>query len=255
MHKDESHQNIVLTLSYDGTRYFGWQKTPTGSSIEEELQKVLEKVLDHPIILDAASRTDRGVHADGQIVRFFTQKKIDQDRLQYSLNQLLPPDIRVKKIRQAPHPAFHPTLDAIQKEYHYFIDTKSVASPFLRFTHWHIPQILQLETMEEACPLFCGTHDFKAFCNSRKNLKYPDTTRHLSKLAIVPLENSCFRIELCANSFLYKMARNIVGTLVQIGQGKLKSADIPKIFDSKKRALAGLTAPAHGLILSSIFYG
>jgi len=240
-------------VAYDGTNYFGWQKTKTGPSIEGELERVLEKILQHPVPLQAASRTDRGVHARGQIVNFFTPKKLNVARLQKSLNQLLPPDIRVFSCTEA-SPSFHPTLSARGKEYHYLLALLPVLPPLFRHVAWHIPYPLNLHLMEEAAQKLTGCHEFRAFTNRRKNSAYISTTRHVSKVHIKKMDNGFLRIEIRGDNFLYKMARNIVGTIVWAGRGKIRPDDIPSILENKKRAHAGITAPAHGLTLHKIFY-
>jgi tRNA pseudouridine38-40 synthase len=245
--------NIVLEVAYDGTRFFGWQKTRAGPSIESELEGVLGAILQHPITLEAASRTDRGVHAEGQIVNFPTQKTLNLARLFKSLNQLLPPDIRVFSVREA-ESSFHPTLSAREKEYHYFLSPGSVMPPLLRHFAWHIPYPLNLDLMEQAAREFLGLHEFRAFTNRRKNFTYKSTTRMVSKVRIKKMDSGLLCIEIRANNFLYKMARNIVGTIVYAGLAKIAPGDIGTIIENKKRERAGITAPAHGLILHKIFY-
>ncbi|MDB6080989.1 MAG: trua3 [Chlamydiia bacterium] len=254
LHKNTS-KNIVLVVAYDGTHYYGWQKTGTKPSIEETLQIALEKILQHPIKLQAASRTDRGVHADSQIVNLFTSKSIEPAKLKRSLNQLLPSDIRVLTAHEAISYEFHPTLDAKSKEYHYNIVYEKELMPHLRHTHWHIPDLLDLQAMQKASSIFIGTNDFRSFCNQRKNLEYEHTIRSLSSLKIVELDQEKrLRIELIGNNFLYKMARNIVGTLVYVGQQKIALDALPAILESKKRIYAGITAPAQGLTLHKVNY-
>jgi tRNA pseudouridine38-40 synthase len=250
----EQVKNIVLEVAYDGTEYLGWQKTSTGLSIEGVLQEALEKIVQHPISLQAASRTDRGVHAQGQIVNFLTHRSLDILKLHRSLNQLLPSNIRIIHIHQAQAVDFHPTLNAKGKEYHYLISYAQVLLPHMRYTHWHIASELDIPAMKVASRYFVGTHDFKAFCNQRKNLSYEDTHRTLLRVDIKELQDKELRIELMGDNFLYKMARNIVGTLVYVGLGKIAVADIPLIIENKKRILAGITAPAHGLTLQKVIY-
>ena len=157
--------NIRLTLSYLGTLYLGWQKTRMGPSIEEALEKALSQILQESISLQAASRTDAGVHAEGQVVNFFTkQEKLDLKRLQKSLNGLLPKEISVIDISFAPDP-FHPTLDVLGKEYHYHLCCSTVQLPFYRHVSWHFPYLLDLQKMQDAAQLLVGKHDFSAFCN------------------------------------------------------------------------------------------
>lgn len=248
-------KNIVLQLAYDGTGYLGWQKTPTGKSIEELLETTLSTILRHPVKLQAASRTDSGVHARGQVVNFFTPNTThDFARIQRSLNQLLPDDIAVLSVEEAPTFEFHPTLDVQSKEYHYLIARGPYLLPQLRLTHWHYPYELDLEEMRKACSFFIGRHDFKAFCNQRKDLNYEDTIRTLFNVEIEELAHNTLLITLKGDHFLYKMVRNIVGTLVYIGAKKIPLEQLPSIISGKNRVEAGITAPALGLSLHKINY-
>lgn len=247
-------KNVKLTIAYDGTRYLGWQKTSTGASIEGSLQLVLEQVLRHPIVLQAASRTDAGVHAHGQVVNFFCEKEeINLCKLSHSLNALLDHDIRVVKA-DIERDSFHPTLDCTHKEYRYRLCYAPTQYPHERHHTWHFPYPLDIEAMENAAKQLIGTHDFKAFCNDRKNLNYSSTVRTINAITIVPDDHQQLTIIVNGNSFLYKMVRNIVGTLAYVGAGKLSAEDIPLLLQNKKRTEAGITAPAHGLTLHQLYY-
>lgn len=247
-------QNIKLIVAYDGNRYLGWQKTFTGPSIEQELQKVLEQILQEKIILQAASRTDAGVHAQGQVVNFYTTKdSLNLDLLKHSLNSLLPKDIVILETHLA-HETFHPTLDSIGKEYHYSVCIGPMQLPQHRFYSWHYPYALNLDHMREAASMLVGKHDFAAFCNFKKNSTYENYVREITSIAIVRISDDRLQIKVCGNSFLYKMVRNIVGTLLYVGCGKISLEDVPRILNSRDRTLAGVTAPSHGLTLFKVFY-
>lgn len=243
--------NIKLVLSYDGTHFLGWQTSKDGPTIEETLQNVLEQIYQEPLPLQAASRTDAGVHAEGQVVNFFPTKQKDLEVLQRSLNQLLPQTIRVKSITRMSD-AFHPTLDAIGKEYHYFLSLSPVQCPFLRLNHWHLPFPLNLALMVEGASYLIGTHDFSSFCNAQEP-RTKETVRTLHRIELTQLGET-LRIEVEGKSFLYKMVRNIVGTLVYLGQGKLSLEEVKNLLKTQDRTCAGVTAPAHGLILKKVFY-
>lgn len=246
--------NVKLTLSYDGNNFLGWQKTSMGRSVEEELQKVLEQILQEPIQLQAASRTDAGVHALGQVVNFYTKKEeLPLSKLKISLNSLLPKDIAVLELETAPA-NFHPTLDCIGKEYHYHLCYGSTQIPMHRFYSWHYPHKLNLQLMRQASSYFLGTHDFSSFCNYKKNSNYVHHERTINSIEFVELPQDRLRIEIRGNSFLYKMVRNLVGTLAYVGCGKIPLEHIPTILKKKDRTLAGMTAPAHGLCLYEVFY-
>lgn len=243
--------NIKIILSYDGTDFLGWQESIDGNTIEETLRKTLETIYQHPIRLQAASRTDRGVHADQQVVNFITEKSLDLNRLKISLNQLLPKSIRIQKIEEASK-TFHPTLDAIGKEYHYSLCLIPVQSPFRRYFSWHILSPLDMDRMKEGAASLIGTHDFKAFCNAQ-DPKPKDTLCNLKRLDIIA-DPPHLHFEIEGDRFLYKMVRNLVGTLVYLGMGKLSLDEVQKLLEKKDRTLAGITAPAHGLTLRKVYY-
>ncbi len=242
-----------MRLAYDGTAYQGWQKTPTGPSIEESLQSVLEQVLQHPIRLQAASRTDAGVHARGQVANFQTHKPVDLHKLQISLCCLLPRDIAVLEIAQE-RPDFHPTLDCIAKEYQYALCTGTVQMPQDRFYEWHYPHFLQVGAMREAIPFFLGEKDYAAFCNAKKNESYAHHRRLITHLSMEEVGYNKLIFTIRGNHFLYKMVRNIVGTLVYVGCGKIAVDQVAHILLKGDRKEAGMTAPAHGLTLVKVFY-
>lgn len=251
MSKDFDH-NICLTIAYDGKPFLGWQKTEAGTSIEGTLQELLEQILQHPVHLEAASRTDRGVHALGQRVHFFTSKHIDLSKLRYGLNRLLPPSIAILEAEAKPlH--FHPTLDVVEKTYSYALSLGPVQMPQERLYRWH-QFSLDIDAMQKASSFFIGTHDFATFCNVHKNANYTSTVRTLRVLSFTQTTPTHLDIILSGPHFLYKMARNIVGTLVDVGRGKIPVEAIPHLLKAKDRTLAGVTAPAHGLTLISITY-
>jgi tRNA pseudouridine38-40 synthase len=231
---------LKATISYDGTRYFGWQKTITGPSIQEELQKAIARITGELVLPEAASRTDRGVHARGQVVQFALAKPPEPSLLR-SLNAVLPSDIRIREL--TPH-QFHPTLDAFGKEYHYRLSLGPVQDPTLRLYAWHFHAPLDLAKMERAAQELLGTHDFTAFANEEE--KDPICTLH----AITFKDHLTIVIK--GDRFLYKMVRNLIGALVYVGCGKLTS--LTPILQSRDRKKAGITAPAHGLHLHQVFY-
>ncbi len=239
-------KNIQCTLAYCGTHYLGFQKTKMGPSIEQTVQEALEKILQHPIQLQAASRTDQGVHAEGQVINFFSNIT-DLGLLHESLRSLLPSDIAPLHLDWAPED-FHPTLDNKGKEYHYLICNSPTQIPFHRDFSWHFYSPLDLELMKQAAQTLKGTHDFSAF----SPITYDNSVRHIEKIEALPLENQRLLLKIQGDNFLYKMVRNIVGTLAYIGSGKL--SNIHQILESKDRKQAGITAPAHGLYLKQVFY-
>lgn len=248
--------HIVLRVAYDGTPYLGWQKTKEGPSVEGELERALRQIFQEPLLLQAASRTDRGVHAEGQVVDFTVSKdKVDLQRLVISANQLLPPEVRCRDAAIAPSPTFHPTLDVVKKRYRYSISTGPVQLPHLRFTHWHIHRPWNPALLEESALMFLGTHDFRGLCNRRADLDEEDTVRTV--YAVESTENTetqTISIAIEADRFLYKMVRNIVGTMVWVASDTLPIHNIAAALTTRKRVHAGVTAPAHGLTLEKIVY-
>ena len=245
--------NIKLLLSYDGTGLLGWQKTPVGPTVEEHLEKALSQILQEEVVLQAASRTDAGVHAEGQVVNFRTKKTVlDLEKLQKGINSLLPKQIAVLGAERMSED-FHPTLDNEGKEYHYFLCNTSVQRPKDRFFSWHFPYLLDLLKMKSAIPHFLGSHDFSTFCNELP-LSKKDPVCTLHDITIEPLEEGRFCFKVKGDRFLFRMVRNLIGTLAYVGCGKLEAEQIPDLLKSRKRALAGVTAPSHGLHLAKVFY-
>lgn len=242
--------NHKLTVAYLGTQYHGWQKTRMGPSIEEELEKALFRLLQHPVQLQAASRTDRGVHAEGQVVNFFCEER-DLNKLERALRAILPPDISLLSLERAPD-TFHPTLNCKGKEYHYQICNCEFQSPFIRALSWHFRYSLDFARMEEAAAYFVGEHDFSALSNER--LLPEEAVRRIERISIIPFSDKRLRIEVAGTNFLYRMVRNLAGTIAYVGCGKISLKDASHILATRDRRLAGMTAPAHGLCLKRVFY-
>lgn len=241
--------NNKAIIAYDGTHYLGWQKTKMGPSIEEMLERALKQVLQEEIVLQAASRTDRGVHAMGQVVNFFTNKSVNLEKLKISLQGVLPKDIVLLNLEEATS-TFHPTLDCVEKEYHYTICNTPFQLPFHRNFSWHFRYPLDLAMMRQAAELIVGERDFSAFSNERLE----DSVRKVTEIKIEELSEGRILICVIGKSFLYKMVRNIAGTLVYIGCGKIALEELPRILESRDRRLSGMTAPAHGLCLKRVSY-
>lgn len=243
--------NIKLTLSYDGTDYHGWQKTSSLASIEEELTKALSIVLQKSPKLQAASRTDAGVHAKEQVVNFFIEEKIDFGKVQFSLNQLLPSSICVTSISKEDED-FHPTLSSVAKEYEYLLTTQKYLDPFKRNSHWHYPKDLDLDLMKQAAKKLIGKKDFKALTNFKLE-PYDDTIRTLYSINIEK-RGADYLMRFIGDHFLYKMARNLAGLLAYVGARKIELSSVDEILEKKLRRLSGITAPAKGLTLKKIYY-
>jgi tRNA pseudouridine38-40 synthase len=244
-------RNLSLLLSYLGSSFVGWQKTSSGMSIEEALETALARILRETPKLQAASRTDAGVHAEGQLVNFLTEKQIELSLLKRALNGTLPKEISVLAIEERPLD-FHPTLDCIKKEYRYLICHGGVQLPFHRYLCWHYPYPLAIEAMKKGAASLLGTHDYSAFCNERASYERSPIC-HLEEISF---SSSSTQLCVCiiGDRFLYKMVRNIIGTLVYVGCGKMRAEDVPSILQSGQRVRAGITAPAHGLSLYKVYY-
>lgn len=225
-----------------------------GPSIQETLETALSTVLQEAISVEAASRTDAGVHALAQTANFFTSRPMEKlDRLHYSLNQLLPKNITVTELQEASE-SFHPTLDNRGKEYHYYICHGQYQMPANRCFSWHFPHVLDIENMRKAASYFIGEKDFSSLLTEKLEHRYKDHVRDLRGISIDPLPDQRLVIKVSGRTFLYKMVRTLVGTLAYVGCGKICVDDIPEILNSGERARAGVTAPAHGLYLASVEY-
>ncbi|MEI8328911.1 MAG: tRNA pseudouridine(38-40) synthase TruA [Chlamydiia bacterium] len=246
-------RNIKLIISYKGTHFLGWQKTPYGPSIEGALEKALEPLLHTKPRLQAASRTDAGVHAKGQVVNFILNNPlIDLHKLHKGLNALLPQEISVLSLEEV-ESSFHPTIDNIGKEYRYFICHNSYQIPFYKDFSWHFPYRIDLTAMQGAAIQLEGHKNFAVFCNARAMFTRT-TTCTIERIEIDRLDQQRICITLRGDRFLYKMVRNIVGTLAYIGAAKIPLSSLESILQGQKRMAAGITAPAHGLVLQNIFF-
>lgn len=246
-------QNYKLTIAYDGTNYGGWQIQSNSISIQGVLEDALQVILRQEISVVGSGRTDAGVHALGQIAHFRYSSLIDFSRFLYSLNALLPPDIRVRAVEKVPD-TFHAQHSAKTKTYRYYLFLGPVADPFQRLYSWHIKRRLNLVSMEEAVGYFVGTHDFTSFANeASKGSAAKDPVRTLFSAIFHHSEEETY-FEFVGNGFLYKMVRTIVGTIVEVGGGQINQNDIPYIFAAKDRSKAGQGAPPHGLFLMEVGY-
>jgi tRNA pseudouridine38-40 synthase len=246
-------RNYKLILSYDGTRYGGWQIQPNSVTIQQLLQEKIAIILRKEVCIIGSGRTDAGVHALGQVAHFHFDSEINLFRLHGSLNGLLPPDIRVNSIETVPL-KFHSQHSAIGKSYHYHLHLDKVQNPFQRLYRLHVREKISVEQLRKAAQYFLGTHDFTSFANeSHKGTASYDSIRTVQRLDIIDQEGGV-RLEIEADGFLYKMVRNIVGTLLEISSGLRSIDEIPTIFEAKDRQKAGKAAPPHGLFLYKVDY-
>lgn len=246
-------QKYKLTISYDGTNYAGWQVQGNKTAIQPLVQNALVTILRHPTNLTGSGRTDAGVHALAQVAHFETPLMIDPNRTRFSLNALLPPDIRIMNVEKA-DPLFHARYSATSKIYHYHIHLDPTTNPFDRLYKYHFMGQFNKDLLLEATPHFLGTKDFTSFANQpNKGSASRDPVRTLFRIDCAE-EQGGVRLEFEANGFLYKMVRNITGTLLDVASKKTPVSEISSIFAAKDRRCAKNCAPPHGLFLMHVNY-
>lgn len=240
-----------LTIAYDGTNYSGWQVQKNGQSIQSLIQKALITALRHPLDLTGSGRTDAGVHAHGQTAHFDTDTHFDPSRLRISLNALLPPDIRIFQIEPT-FPDFHARYSAQSKIYHYHLHLEPISDPFTKLYRHQVFGPCDLNELKLGAKAFLGTHDFTSFANTKEEAE-KDAVRTIYRLDVVEQKGGV-RLEFEGDGFLYKMVRNITGTLLDVAAGKIDPLQIPQIVAARDRRKAGQTAPARGLFLMEVVY-
>lgn len=243
-------KRILLTVSYDGTAYVGWQYQDNGPSIQDEIEKALQKALGTFVRVTGASRTDAGVHALGQRAHFDTCSSIPPEKYPFVLNRYLPEDIRVTEARQVPED-FHARFQAVGKMYTYRIHNAPHASAILRNCTAHVPVWLDEEAMRRCARPLIGTHDFIAFCAAGGQAK---TSVRTIDFFDAQRQDTEVTLRVHGNGFLYNMVRIIAGTLIDVGHGRLPEDCITRALESKNRLDLGVTAPACGLELTKVEY-
>lgn len=243
-------RNIRLEIEYDGTNYCGWQTQRKTNSIQQTLEKTLRKILQEKIKLIASGRTDAGVHAQAQVANFKTNSSIPLTKLQRALNGLLPDDLVITDIEEAGLD-FHSRFDAKSKVYRYIILNRAYPCAHSRNRAYFYSFPLNIELMQDESRVLLGRHNFRSFQSGGSAGKNP--LRTIKKLKIT-VDRPLIYIDIEADGFLYNMVRNIVGTLIEVGRGKLKKGDLKAILLARNRRLAGPTAPARGLCLIKVNY-
>ena len=243
-------RRIRLIVSYDGTNYVGWQLQENGVSVQQRLNEAALFVTGEHIQLHGSGRTDSGVHARAQVAHFDTNTRMPADKFAIALNMRLPADIRVLYSEEAPED-FHARFSAKNKTYRYTVQTGLHADVFSRFTTLHVHTRLDLGAMQRAAKVALGEHDFSAFMSVGSKLT--STVRTITKSEWTRSGNQLI-YEVAANGFLYNMVRILVGTMLEIGSGKLPEDTIARAVASGLRADAGATAPAQGLCLWRVQY-
>jgi tRNA pseudouridine38-40 synthase len=272
-----SVRHIRLVVEYDGTDLCGWQRQANGPTVQGHLEAVLGKLLAHEVAVTGASRTDAGVHARGQVASFRTERAIPLHGIRRGLNSMLPAAIAIAEVSEAAED-FHPRFSATGKHYRYLLFTRAERSPRWRDRAWHHPAPLDLAAMCQAATALIGEHDFAAFraagCTAKR------TVRRIDQIEIAELPGDLgghlpgepatpptgqpagqppgrswgVAIDVRGNAFLRNMVRILVGTLVEVGQGRRPISQVAEILASKDRTKAGITAPARGLELVSVRY-
>lgn len=244
-------KRIKCTVSYDGTNFQGFQVQPEGRTVQGEIEHVLKKMhKGENIRIHASGRTDRGVHAKGQVFHFDTPLSLTEEQWKRALNSQLPQDIVIRSTEFVSED-FHARFSCVAKEYRYIILYQEERDPFLvNYTHHH-PYPLDLQKIEEAMKYFLGTHDFTSFSSAKTEIHDRVRTIDLFKLQ---RENNKLIFRIRGDGFLYNMVRIIVGTLLDVGSGKIEPEKIPEIFAAKDRTRAGKTISPNGLYLWKVYY-
>ena len=248
-------RQLRLTLEYDGTELAGWQRQDNAPTVQGHVEAAIARLLGHPVRLTGASRTDAGVHARGQVASFSTAHTIPTEGMRRALNAALPPQIAINEIVEA-DASFHPRFSATGKHYRYLFWVRRDRAPRWQLRAWHRSRPLDLAAMQEAAAHLIGEHDFAAFratgCAART------TRRHVTRLELGWLdaanEPALLALDVHGNAFLRNMVRIIAGTLVDVGEGRFRPAEVAEMLASGDRRRGGQTAPAHGLELMKVFY-
>ncbi|OZM55934.1 tRNA pseudouridine(38-40) synthase TruA [Lottiidibacillus patelloidae] len=242
---------IRITISYDGSAFSGYQVQPNKRTVQLELEDALRKMhKGYDIKVTSSGRTDAGVHAIGQVCHFDSNLILPIEAWKKALNALLPDDIHVSNAEDV-EDEFHARFSTTGKEYRYKILLSKDPNVFQRKYMYHYPYELDIKRMEEAANLLVGTHDYSSFCAANTDVK--DKVRTIYSILISKKDNE-LTISFKGNGFLYNMVRILVGTLLEVGNGKIKVSEMKEIIEAKNRAKAGRTAPAQGLYLWEVFY-
>ena len=240
---------FFITLSFDGTNYHGWQIQPNSDSVQQRLQEALSTLLRQPIEVVGAGRTDTGVHARMMVAHFDWEELIDGKQLAYKLNKFLPQDIAVQEVRLVDE-EMHARFSATSRTYHYFIHMRK--DPFQQAYSWQVPFKLDFEKMNEAAKVLLEYKDFTSF--SKVNTDTKTNLCDVKEAFWEEIAPDRWRFTITANRFLRNMVRAIVGTLVEVGRGRLRLEDVRRIIEAKDRCSAGESVPAKGLFLVDIKY-
>lgn len=243
-------KNIKLIIEYDGKEYSGWQKQNNSKTIQETIEKAINKATGEKVELIGSSRTDAGVHARGMVANFNTDSTIPPEKFREAVNRNLPDDIAIIKSEEV-SAEFHSRYCSKGKTYSYTIINRYEEVVIGKDYVYQVKGKLDIESMVKACVYFVGKHDFAAFKSNGSSVK--TSTRTIFELNLTN-NNDEIKIYISADGFLYNMVRIIVGTLIKVGKGKIKVEDIKNIIDSKDRSKSGPCVKANGLVLEKVFY-
>jgi len=245
-------RNIRLTVAYDGTNYHGFQRQAEshGPTIQGTLEKVWTKLVEEEITLAMAGRTDTGVHASGQVVSFRTSARIPEEKIPKAFNSLLPKDIRILRAEGVPDD-FNARRSAKWKRYDYYLDNNPILNVCTRLYAAHVPIPLDMVQMQAAAHLLEGRHNFKTFAAAGGESRRFERTIYR---CLVKKDQGLIKVSCVGDGFLYHMVRIIVGTLMDVGMGRILPQEIPEIIASQERKRARMIAPAHGLTLVHVNY-
>ena len=241
---------VKMVVAYDGANDCGWRIQPDGGTIEQKLNEALTDLLQEPIKVTGASRTDAGVHSLGNVCIFDTNTRMPAEKISYALNTRLPEDIVVQDSCQVPE-SFHPRFSKSRKTYEYRILNRKFRMPTRRLDTYFYYYPLDVGKMQEAADHLVGEHDFKSFCAA--NAQSRTSVRTIYSCTVTK-EEDVIAIRVTGNGFLYNMVRIIAGTLIKVGTGELVPSDMDRILEAKDRSAAGPTAPAHGLTMIGLIY-
>ncbi len=238
-----------IHFAYDGTNYHGWQIQPDANSVQEELQKALSVLLRHDVEIVGAGRTDAGVHARQMVAHFEWDGQLDCQQTAYRLGRMLPRDIAIYRMEPVADD-MHARFSAVRRTYHYYLHTER--DPFCRQYSCELHYDLDFERMNEAGRILCTYEDFGAFCKSHSDVK--TTLCKVSEAHWIQVDSTHWYFRISANRFLRNMVRAVVGTMIDVGRGRITLDDFRKIVEGKQRTQAGESMPAHALFLEEIEY-
>lgn len=252
---DICDMRLFIHFQYDGTNYHGWQIQPNGNTVQAELQKALSTILREPIEVVGAGRTDTGVHARHMVAHFDWEATVPEtvstfcEQLSYKLNRLLPRDISILQVEEVADD-MHARFSATSRKYHYYISTRKDA--FARHYAWQIHWHLDFDKMNDAAKMLLGEKDFASFCKVGSDVK--TTMCNLTHAKWVKDSETNWHFEIAANRFLRNMVRAVVGTLIEVGRGRMTLEQFQNVLSKKSRSAAGESVPANGLFLEEVKY-